>query len=475
MAYESPIIRSAINNVVQISPPVTPSSPTTYLSEPYTAAGLTLTLLDNTGFSQNDLIIIGKIGSDETESVKINAAVTAGTSLTITAGTFDHSVDAKVQTIEFDQVEISGAATSTGSKSVIATMNLQLDRENTVYVVTGTTYAYYFARYKNSVTSVFSSYSAAATAAGTPTTSVRSVKDKALDMTGLMINDIITDDFLNSEITNCEQEVWSEKRHWQFLFSYDAILGSTQQYSYSFPLPADIADPNTAGSILRDSVRVGYQLPLKFITQSEWQLNYEDVRHTTLKSALGALDTTMALNSSVDFDDTGSVIIYGTSYSYTANDRSTGILTLSAAAGTAQLVDSDVWQNASVGQPSQFMVSQGRIYFDIPVANDANVVNKNVYISYYRKPTAITSDSDTLNLPDFTIYHYYLAYKMLLRNNNGAMSAEAESMFQMYDTRKEILKRWDRTTQAVFLTPRIPTFERTIADPNYTRVTFNAN
>ena len=84
-------------------------------------------------------------------------------------------------------------------------INLQPDRLDTTYINTGVTYAYYFVRFYNSTSAVYSSYSDPAAAAGYSPDTVRAVKDSALALVNEQISDLITEEFLNQEISNCEQ------------------------------------------------------------------------------------------------------------------------------------------------------------------------------------------------------------------------------------------------------------------------------
>lgn len=450
MAYEAALIRSATNNVIKVAHPAVPDSPVTYLAASTVATDTALTVLDNNGFADNDFVVIGEFGFDKTEIKQIGAAVTAGLSLTVSATTYDHPVDTPVSFIPWNEVEISGAATVGGSKTVITTIGLQVDRAETVYVNTGTTYAYYFARYKNTETSTFSAYSDAADATGYSTSTIRAVKDEALSMANTRVSNIITDEFLNREIFNCEQEVWFEKKRWSWANTFNYIAGNTTEGDYSLTLPSDITDPNTNTSLIH--VHIGDRPELGYITKEEWDRRQELISHTTLATTFNTGAVSIVLTDSSDFDDTGSILIGANSYTYTANDKSTGTLTVTATA-QGETAGVDVWQNAAFGEPTAFTVFNGVLYFDRPP--DSSYAGLNIYLDYYRKPTAINSDSDTLNIPDWSVYHYYLAWKILLRKNNGIPDNSTELMRNLYEQRKLILKRKDRLGQRTLWRPRI--------------------
>lgn len=456
MAYEQPLIASVLGNTIEVMHPTIPSAVVTYLSSSVVATATSLTVLDNNGLTQNDLILLGPYAADKTEIKKVNAAVSAGTALTSTALTYDHPVDTKLTRMIWDQVEISGAATVGGAKTVITTMDLQVDRPVTTYVNTGTTYAYYFARYKNSVTSAFSEYSDSADATGYATSSVRSVKDEALSITNSRVGEIITEKFLNDEIFNCEQEVWAEKKVWSWSYAFDYILGNTVEGGISASLPSNIADPNSNKSLLH--VRIGTRPELYYLTKEEWDKRQVNVAHTTLATTFNAGAVSIVLTDSSDFDDTGSIEIGSSSYTYTANDKSTGTLTVSATSD-GQTAGVDVWQNSAFGEPTAYTVFGSKLYFDR--APDSSFAALNIYLDYYKKPTTINSDSDTLNIPDWSLYHYYLAWKIILRKNNGTPDSASEMMRNLYETRKRNLKQQDRTGQRISWRPRLNTLRVT--------------
>src|SRR3990167_1192214 len=125
----------------------------TYLTAEVAVAGTTLTVkaVDSNAWADNDFIIVGEIGSKNAEILQINGAVSDGTSLTVdNAGSggarFVHSVDEPVYRIAFNQVEFSRASTEAGSKSVLATNELQVDDLFTRYEDTTNTTGFGFVR-----------------------------------------------------------------------------------------------------------------------------------------------------------------------------------------------------------------------------------------------------------------------------------------------------------------------------------------
>ena len=449
MAYEVARLKSVVGNTIVVYHPDIPESPETNLTASVAALDTTLPVLDNTGFADADYLVIGRFGTNKTEIVSVNGAVTAGTSLAVTALVFAHPVDTEIKEIIWNQIEITGAATATGSKTVIATVSLQMDRDQTVYVNTGTIYAYYFARYKNSTTTTYSEYSDATVATGFPTNSVRYVKDQALGIVNEKLSDLITNSWLNDQIFACEQEVWSQKKQWSWAYTFDSILADTVEGGYRVAMPTNAADQNSNKGVL--SVRVKDRANLTYLTKEEWDRNYRDVTHTTLSTNVELVDVTVVLTDSSDFDSSGSILIGSDSISYTGNTVSTGTLTGVTGISATHTAADDVWQGATFSEPSGYTIFGGYIYFDRPV--NSTYAAKNIYISYYRKPTAIDSDTDTVNIPDWSVYTYFLAWRILLRKANGVPTAECEAMRGLYEQRKDILMRRDKIQRLQF-TPR---------------------
>lgn len=453
MAYETPKIRSVDGNTIVVSHPVIPDQPDTFLTSACLASAVTLTVLDNGVFANGDYIIAGPVGANKTEPLTIGGAVIPGSSLTVGATVFSHPADTPIVKTIWNQVEISGSSTLAGVKTVITTTNIQWDRRETTYTTT-TAYAFYFVRFKNSGSTVYSPYSDGIAAAGYAINTVRAVKDEALSLTKDVIGKIVTDDFLNQEIFNCEHEVWSERKRWKWATMFDTILGDTVTGQWSITLPTDIADAESTESIY--GVRIGNRPNMTHVTKQEFDRFYVNSKHTTLATAVAILDTTITLTDSTDYADDGSITIQDSSYTYTANDRTTGILTLDAAVSLAADeydAGTDVWQDTSFGESCYYTVWDGKMYFGSPLSDQ--YANKNIVMDYYSKPTTIDSDNDTVNIPDFTLYHYYLAWKISLARTSGETSAASQNFMNLYLSRKANLKRIEDTGQRSFFRPRM--------------------
>src|SRR3990167_3291473 len=105
----------------------------TYLTSAVAVAATTLTIkaVDSNAWADDDYVIVGEIGTATAEILRIAAAVSDGTSLTITqtpsgadsgGARFAHSVDEPVYRVLYNRVEFSRNTTnSTTGVSTLAT------------------------------------------------------------------------------------------------------------------------------------------------------------------------------------------------------------------------------------------------------------------------------------------------------------------------------------------------------------------
>ncbi len=534
MAYQVAKIRSVIGNVIQIENPSVLSI-SSLLTSAVSAAGVTLTVSDNSGFQYGitgalpDLLLIGQLGIEQTEIKKINGAITAGTSLTVAALTFPHPIDTPVAKYLFDQVEVSGAASVSGSKTVIATVDLQVSSSVTTYVVSGTTYAYYFVRYYNSQASTpyFSAYSAAVASTDYVYGSVKPAIDEAFRL----VNDVPSDFFSLSDayaqIDNCYSEVITERKKWSWRFIFDHILGQMTSGTWSATLPTDIEDSNTYKSIL--GVRIGKQADMTYVDKSEWDRITTDVAYSTLAQPAGylatgtftdaspsatavawasvtivsggttytivdgnttsafiwldtAISTTvfqtgsslpavtstivylvknssgttlpaLRVTSTVDMDDTGSISIEDDDLQYTSsNDRTNGVLYGVSGQSAEHSSGAYVFQGANTGEPVYWTIINSTL-FVYPVVG-TEFTNRNLYLDYVKGVTVVSSDTDSLLFPDYMLVSYYIAWKYLLRKNNGNESEGSIAMKKSYRDRVDMLKRNEVSGQYRRFRPR---------------------
>lgn len=438
MAYEKLRIINASGRTIRVEHPELPGAPNTALTATVSATGTSLTVADNTGLAQNDFILIGKPGSERSEAVRVSAAVTRGTALTVTAVVFDHPKDAAITKVPFDQVRIYGNSTDdTGTATLIDTVDIKWDEPFTTYINTGTEYAYYYAiGYDSNAASEFTFSD------GIPVVWAENTFGKAIDMAfqnAKMERGVVSVDWLFRQAENCLRKITGKLRHWSFLQVFDYSLGAVVRGTYSLSAPSDIEDPNSPKSVL--GFRIGASEDLIYKDKGEFESLQEDVVRTQVRTEASANDTTLEIDNSYDFADSGSVDVFvsGTKYTitYTGVTRSTtaGVLTGIPSSGTGSIsvtipVDTDVWQNVEEGSPTYWSVWNGNFYF-WPLADSSHDYT-NALLDYYSKKTTVDQYSDAIDGPRYDAVEHYLTAALRSRNNEDGKMDLDDPDYLMY-------------------------------------------
>ena len=153
----------------------------TYLTAEVSASDTSSTVENNDDFASSDLTIFGDYGQEKTESVVLTG-VTGNTQLDHGTGpVFNHSVRTPVYQILYDQAEVYSASSDDGVYSLLTTINLNFDEEDTIYDdSSGTTSTWYKIRYKNSQDSTTSDYSDEVQGTGYGDNTLASMTDEVL-------------------------------------------------------------------------------------------------------------------------------------------------------------------------------------------------------------------------------------------------------------------------------------------------------
>jgi hypothetical protein len=152
------------------------------------------------------------------------------------------------------------------------------------------------------------------------------------------------------------------------------------------------------------------------------------------------------------------VTIGANSYDYTANVTSTGALTLSVAITSANTaaISSDVFQGASQGLPQYWTTYGGQIYYTPNTSADYD--GKNLYMDYYIAQTRITSDNQSLIIPDSVVAVNYLCWKFLKKLNNGEETESSLAYMNQFLKRLEKMKQKETLGKTFKLKPRLQNF-----------------
>lgn len=427
-------------------------------------AGLTvLTVKDITNIHVNNILFVGQEGNQGSEIVKTHASTApSGSTITLAAATAQpHSASTKLRLIPYNQIEFSYASTSTGSKTVLVTTPISAGLFQTIYLVSTYSAGFYFARWKDSVNTVYSSYSDATPVAGYTKLMARSIIDSALEdinKAGSNRSDALSDSYAFQQINNCQSEVLREMKRWSFMQSFGQVLTPSTVGAIRVALPTNCDDQNTNSSIW--NFRLGTLPNMQWIDKAKYDELTYNMAQTTAKSSAAAQATTVVLADSSDFADSGTFYnrTNGNAIDYISNDRTTGTLTLGSNSVVGHLITPisagvEIYQNPTFGLP-QYWTSYGGFAWHWPLTS-ATYKNKNYYMDYYLAQTQINNDTDMIVLPDPTIVQYYLEWKFLKKLNNGIENGGSMGAKANYENRKNILKVKDNPNRTFRLKPRL--------------------
>jgi hypothetical protein len=421
------------NSTIRVKHPDISGYRKSFLTAPFTAAATALTVGDNDGFADDDWFILGEIGDAKTEECDVNGAVTRGTSLTITNTTkFSHEIHTPVTRILERKIKIYGAATDGGTGTVIASttsgVNIQWDKPYTEInlITTDTAYAYYYATFYDGTTE--SSASDYVVAAGLGYTTAGEMITSGLNEVNAEIDgQLITREWLLTLANDFQDEVKHYatanglSKDWSFeLVKNDTSIATTEnenEYALS-GLTYALKYPNSKQGIL--NVKLGTKV-LDPKDVSTFDDDMEDCIKTYVASAASAGDTTLTLDDTYEFAESGTVYVGGDAVTYTANAEATGVLSGIPASGTGAItethaVDASVWQNISPGLPKNYTIFNGKILLDRPV--DEDYAGQKLKFRYLKALTRFDSWSDTTEITFPHLAKYYIGSRIEARKGN---------------------------------------------------------
>ncbi len=310
----------------------------------------------------------------------------------------------------------------------------------------------------------FSPYSDDVPYEGYTVRSARSVVNSALMGINKQESQTLTDEFLFSELDNCQTEVIQLLKRWSWMQLFDQTVGHTDTGSWKFTLPTDIGVDYSNKSIYQ--LRVATQQRLVWVDKQKFDEFLVGVAYTTLAVAALNTDTTLTLTDSSSFnslasqtqDGSGSVTIGANTYAYSANDTTTGILTLVDAitTGTVAAAGADVFQGATQGLPN-YWTTYGGIAYYWPIASQS-YNGFQLLMDYYTKQIRITSDSDLILFPDTMVAVYYLQWKCLKKLSNGSETPDSTAFRDLYLAEREKMRVKEVMNRTFKFRPRVQNF-----------------
>ena len=438
----------------------------TFLTADMAAASGTLTVANIEKFAVGKYVWINPF-SERSEIIAVHASTApSGSTLTLAANTvYAHYAGEPIYYTEFNQIEWNHASTLTGSKSVLATNAIEAGRRQTSYLDISQTTGYYFARFKDSVATTYSGYSDGVVYGGFATNTVGYMIDRALSDLSLTFSDKITVRDCFAWLTEGILDMKGKIKRWPEHFVDNSIIGQVTRGTRIISMPSTIYDTETNKSIVGLRIGAGKNLIYKDPTEFDGLLEGENV--TQVRTQATAADTSLAVDNSYDFEDSGSLNFYisGTKYSitYTAVTRdtvtgATAAFTGIPASGTGSItvtipVDTYIWQNEVEGIPTYYTVRNGQIEFT-PLA-DSTEDNANVYMDYNTVATAIDTEGDTIDFQRYNPLQAYLTWCMEGKEN-GQRSPQS-TWFLLY---KERLNDAIRTLPASRISKFAPKINR---------------
>ena len=227
---------------------------------------LTVRAIDTNAWADDDWVIVGEIGSSNAEILQVNdASLTDGTTLTIdNAGSggcrFDHAVGEPVYRIDYNQIKFYRATTESGSKTLLATKEIQPDDLETRYDDTSNTTGFGFVRFYNSTTAIYSPYSDAIPYTGrahnTLAGMITRIRKNLLESE---IDNYVEDTEIADTINEIQRDIINE-----WLWSFNQVTRSQSRVADQFAYDVD-SDIKTV-----HSVRVDTQ-PIRMMSQTQWE------------------------------------------------------------------------------------------------------------------------------------------------------------------------------------------------------------
>lgn len=237
-------------NIIKITNPPIEDEVRTYLTSDVAAAATTLSTLDNTGFvltgSNDYYILVGEYGFQKPEFLLVDAsdAGTADTGFKTSACKYSHSSSDPVTFIRYNQINVYGAATSGGTKTLIEAIDIDPSEQFTTYSYDGTTYSYFYTTYYNVNDDEESAYSDEITSSSYTRKSIKRIIEAGLRK-ALTQLDRTQDSALNWQVAveivqDGIDEILTRKRTWPFLRTLKTDTTTTKDQTY-IDKPADLS------------------------------------------------------------------------------------------------------------------------------------------------------------------------------------------------------------------------------------------
>lgn len=256
----------------------------TYFTVASDAADVTLVVKDIEGFGIGDYVIIGEIGEEGTEIVRVHAATApAGTTITLVAGglAYGHPVDTPIYRADYNQVRFSRAVTVAGAKVTLATQNIDPSEDFCYYDDTSNTTGYGFVRWQNSSDNTNSAWSGVVnyTHSGEfssfdPRTLIRMAKGIRVLVDEDRVDSKVTDDQIRDVVNDTQRNI-GHRRLWSF-YEIERSFSSVDD-KFAYDIPSTVQKVHSATFDTQ---------PLAEINRTKWKNLHWDTDQTTTDPGL---------------------------------------------------------------------------------------------------------------------------------------------------------------------------------------------
>lgn len=290
----------------------------------------------------------------------------------------------------------------------------------------------------------YSNYSESAPYAGFGENSLKKIFDTALYDIGMVsekgeprFSDKISREAAFQAVMDCQNELAAMRYKWSYLTNFDVNVSELETGEDSYSLPTQIAKEEGRSMIW--NVRIGGNRELSYMDKHELNIRRENVAKTTLGAAISATsDTSITLTDSSDFGSSGSLQVIPDDFTaaddiaYTANNKTTNVVSGVTGIAAAVAIGANVWQNASFSIPTNYTIFENTIVLD-PIPS-TTYHKYNLYMDLYEKPTLVDDLADETQFPSFVIKPF-VEWKLSLLRGDGD-TVKAEGFRQLFEQRK---------------------------------------
>ena len=402
-----------------------------------------LSVLDNLGFVDTNVILIGPIGTERAETATMNATPSRGTTLAIAATlAFAHVPDSPVYKLNEQQIRVRSASVDGGTLTTISTTPIQWARPFTTITIPFTSIAaYYVVEFYDGTNYEASDY---LPKSGLGLNAAWRIIDNALKFANADDSKLAYEEFdylmdglgfaYDWIINSVDQSSIAKDWAWE-IASGKLITTTVQEDTYSLTALSPLLKyPDTPQAFL-EVIFNGIPLQPKDPTDMDVIKRYQI--KTALTATATAGDTSITVTSTSEFPDDGT-ITFGSnnSVTYTAKTATTftGIpASGDGSIGTTTASGASVWKTNFAGLPYAYTVIDGQLILDRPVLSD--YAGQPLTLRYYGLTTKPVNTHDTIIAQDIrqvlVLYEaYHIQRKRGLIDDANNVLAQATKVLE---------------------------------------------